>query len=92
LRQGTFVLDEGERCQFTIKSSNLPVRALSLQVTQGDSVRVTTDPNEENRLTAEQTLNRGERVKAQIFQEGGTLKIECLSSGSDDSCEITVGE
>ena len=30
LRQGTFVLAEGERCRFTIQSSSLPVRELPL--------------------------------------------------------------
>ena len=92
LQQGIFVLEEGESCRLTIKPSNLPVRALSLQVTQGDSVRVTTDPKEENRLTAEQTLSGGKRTKAQIFQEGGTLEIECISGGPDDSCKITTGD
>jgi hypothetical protein len=92
LRQGRFVLEEGASCRLTIKSSSLPVRALSLQVTRGDLVRVMTNPNEENRLTAEQTLNRGEHAKAQIFQEGGTLEITCLSGGSDGNCEITTGE
>jgi hypothetical protein len=92
LQEGAFTLDEGEDCRLTIKSSNLPVRALSLQITRGDSVRVITNPNEENRLTAEQTLSGGKRTKAQIFQEGGTLEIACLSGGSGGTCEITTGE
>lgn len=92
LQGDTFTLDEGENCSLTIKSSSLPVRALPLQITQGGEVRVLTDPNEENRLTAEQTLKRGERTKAQIFEEGGRIEIECLSDGSDDRCEITIGE
>jgi hypothetical protein len=90
LGEGAFVLGEGESCRLTIKSSNSPVRELPLQITQGDQVRVATDPNEENRLTAEQTLDRGERTKAQIFQEGGRIEIECLSGGSEGECKVAV--
>lgn len=90
LRQGAFVLAEGESCRLTIKSSSLPVRELPLQVTQGDQVRVVTNPKEENRLTAGQTLKRGEHTKAQIFQEGGIIEIECLSGGSEEECKVEV--
>jgi hypothetical protein len=92
LRQGAFVLAEGESCRLTIKSSSLPVRELPLQVTQGDQVRVVTDPNEENRLTAGQTLERGKHTKAQIFQEGGRIEIECLSGGSEGECKVEISQ
>ena len=51
-----------------------------------------TDPNEENRLTPDQALNEGERTKAQIFQKGGRIEIECLTAGSEGECEVEVSQ
>ncbi len=95
LQVGVFELSPGDVCTLIVEASSSPlqlVRTLSLGLTGGQSAVVLLDPHAQDRLTAEQTLEGGDReMEVQVFKEGGTLEIQCLSIGTDD-CRIEVLE
>jgi hypothetical protein len=90
LEQKVFVLAPEDTCTLTFGSSFEPVRTLPLRLTEGGFAEVVVDPNEDDRLTARQTLGGGRReFEVQVFKEGGTVVIQCLGESVDD-CRLRV--
>jgi hypothetical protein len=90
LRNGTFQLGQGSRCELIIAEASTNLRALSLELTEGVAATVVMDPTSDDRLTSTTALNArtGETtVRVSIFKEGGTLTILC---NQGNPCRLAV--
>lgn len=93
VEKGELRLESGGSFTLLIGRSEASVRILPLRLLQGGPVSIEFDPRDENRLTARETLNAGDKdMVLRIFEEGGTLKIRCTDTGSAAGCILKVAE
>lgn len=89
--QGALVLPERVTCTFAVGASSAQVRTLPLRLTAGTSAGALAEPAGNTGLTARHVLD-GTRPTAdvQLFREGGTLRIVCITAGRDRACRLEL--
>lgn len=95
LRRKQFTLPEGQSCHLEVGEASDPVRTLTLQLQQGNQVRLRLSVGEEDDTEQTATLpTDGENPKnleLQFVREGGRLVIACPESvSSPRQCVLTV--
>ena len=95
LRRKQFTLPEGQSCRLEVGAASDPVRILTLQLQQGNQVRLRLSAGGEDDTERTTTLPAdGETPKTlelQFVREGGRLVIACTdATGAQNQCVIDV--
>jgi hypothetical protein len=89
--QKIFKMEVGEACILTVKGAAAPVRTLSLRLTQGTAAQV--QVSQKDRMNVKVALSAGPTARSiDIYQDGGTLTLQCLPGGGAKPCQVTMGK
>lgn len=96
LRQNQFNLGQGQSCQLDVGEASVPVRALTLDLQEGNQVRLRMIAGGEIGMDQTETLptdndDDQRRIELQFVREGGRLVITCTNgSPLQNRCVINV--
>jgi len=92
IKKGSLVMEGGQSCVFSVKSSSTASRALEVVLSQGSSLRVEarlTVAEDGSRMQVKDTLNQKDSYKLQFLKAGGTVVLWC-EGGVGTKCGVAV--
>ena len=92
VQKGSLVMQAGQSCVFSVKSSGAASRALELVLAQGSGLRVETRlvaAADGSQMQVKKNLHQNEFFQLQFLKEGGTVILWC-EGGVGTECSVTA--